>query len=198
MTGRERPAARARDRVRRHLPIVILASLLTLSLLWLYWPRPGPGPIVLLGRGSEGQSRWAVLAERSGRRACLQVRVDGARRRLMCDRDWDAPTGVNVWHGEPPARPFERFGPPSLLRVTFAGSDRVLLVAVLPGEITRLSLSGPAGPAGPAGPDTPLPVGRLLGTDQAYVLAVVPRASAGEPKAFDAAGRPVFYRFLNP
>jgi hypothetical protein len=170
----------------------VLLTLLLAGLLWLYWPRPGPGPVVLLGRGSVGTARWAVLGQRASGGACLQVRVDGARRRLMCDRHWDAPGGVNVWHGELPAHPVARFGSPSLLRVTFPGSDRVLVVSVLAEEITRLSLAGP-----PGEPSTPLPVHLLLGSKNPYVLAVVPQARAGRPSAFDDDGRPVFYRFMD-
>ena len=193
MTVRNRSARRTRDLVRRYLPILVLLSLLTASALWKYRPGSEPGPIVLLDRGAVGGSRWAVLAERAGQGACLQVRVNGARRRLMCDRSWNAPAGVDVWHGEPPARPVERFGPPSLLRVTFPGADQVLLVAPVPAEVARMTLPGPD-----RGRDLPLPVRRLLGTDQAYVLAVVPKARAGEPRAFDRVGRPVYYRFRNP
>lgn len=189
---------RAPEWVRRRPTTVLLTAFVTLTLtttlLVLLWPRPEPGPIVLLGRGSVGESRWAVLAEHLGfGGACLELRVDGARRQRMCDWRWDAPFGaVNLWHGEPPAQPVERYGPPSLLRVTFAGSDQVLVVSVVPEEVALLSLPGPAG-----GPETRLPVRRLLGSDQAYVLAVVPKTHLGEPAAFDDAGEPLFYRFLN-
>lgn len=177
--------------LKRRLWAVVLVMLVVAGVSWLYRPRPAPGPVVLLGRGSVGGSRWAVLGQRAGGAACLQVRVDGARRRLMCDRHWAAPGGVNVWHGELPERPVATFGPPSLLRVTFPGSDQVLVVSVLAEEITRLSLAGPPGEAG-----TPLPIHSLLGSNHPYVLAVVAKARAGEPKAFDGEDRPVFYRFL--
>jgi hypothetical protein len=114
------------------------------------------------------------------------MRVDGVARKLMCDRHWAGP--VNLWDGEPAERPGLPVGPPPLLRVTFPQSDRLLLVSVLPSEVTELRLSGTGGR-----PDTRLTVRRLLDSDHRYVLAVVDRAQFGEPKAFDAAGRRVYY-----
>jgi hypothetical protein len=173
--------------------IVIVAVLLSVLLLNLLWPAPEPGRVVLLGRGSLGESRWAVLMtqRQSDVRACLQVRIDGALRRTMCDRDWQHPAGVNLWHGKLPQPPGNEFGPPSLLRVTFPGSDQVLVVSVLSGEIARLSLAGP-----PGTPDLALPVHQVINSENAYVLAVLPKARAGEPTAYDSKGRPVYYRFL--
>lgn len=177
------------ERIRRRAAWGVLAALVLGALVWTFWPKPASGPLLLLDRDQVGGSRWAVLAQQAGGSACLQVRVNGARRARMCDRHWAG--SVNLWHGALPERLVEPIGPPSLLRVTFPGSDQVLLVTVLPEAITQLRLAGTAGRA-----DTSLAVHRLLRSDHNYVIAVVDRASLGEPEAFDAAGQPIFYRFL--
>ncbi|RSM63962.1 hypothetical protein DMB66_21775 [Actinoplanes sp. ATCC 53533] len=168
----------------------MLAVLALTAAAWAFWPAGDPGPLVLIDRAQVGGSRWAVLAQQSGGTACLQVRVNGARRARMCDRHWAE--SVNLWHGPLPEHQVVPIGPPSLLRVTFPGSDRVLVVSVLPEAITELRLAGPG-----HRPDTRLTVRRLLGSKENYVLAVVDRAQLGEPKAFDSAGQPIYYRFMD-
>lgn len=172
------------------MALSVLAVLVLTAVVWTLWPPPEPGPILLLDRARVGESRWAVLAQQADGTACLQVRVNGVRRARMCDRHWAE--DVNLWHGPLPEHQVVPIGPPSLLRVTFPSSERVLLVSVLPEAITELRLAGTGGR-----PDTRLTVRRLLASDHNYVLAVVDRAQLGEPRAFDSAGEPIFYRFMN-
>ncbi len=167
----------------------MLAVLVLIAVAWTFWPNSAQGPVLLLDRAQVGESRWAILAQQAGNTACLQVRVNGARRERMCDRDWAGP--VNLWHGALPERRDETLGPPPLLRVTFPGSDQVLLVTVLHHAVTELRLAGAGGR-----PDTFLAVHRLLTSDHNYVVAVVDRAQLGEPRAFDSAGQPIYYRYL--
>jgi hypothetical protein len=177
------------ERFRRRAALSVLAVLVLSAAAWIFWPNPVQGPLLLLDRDQVGGSRWAILAQQAGDTACLQVRVNGARRERMCDRHWAG--SVNLWHGALPERADETFRPPTLLHVTFPGSDQVLLVTVLHHAITELRLAGVGGR-----PDTYLAVHRLLTSDHNYVVAVVDRAQLGEPRAFDSAGEPIFHRFV--
>ncbi len=158
---------------------------------YFLWPRDPAGPVLVVHHGTVGESRWAVLAQQGPDGACLQVRVDGARRELMCDLDWDVPR-VHLWHGDMPEPRPSYMRPPSLLRVSFPGSDDVLVVSVLPSEIVRLQLAGAGGKAA-----TPVAVRRLLESDVNYVTAVVDRAQLGEVEAFSREGGPIWYEIMD-
>lgn len=187
--AREHGAAKAPQRKRR--TVVFLAALLGM-IGFLFWQRGPAGPLVLLHQGTIAQSRWVVVAQEAADSdvACLQVRVDGARRELMCDRHWGSDGGVNLRVGVAPESPTEASGPVSLLRIAFPGSDDILVVTVVPREIATMRLAG-------AGGGTDLTVRRLLRSDHSYVTQVVKRDQLGEVRAADARGLPLHYQFLD-
>jgi hypothetical protein len=170
--------------------VVLLATLLG----WWHWPRQPPGPVQLLQRGTVGGTAWSVLAQRAGSGvACLQVRVDGARRALMCDQHWDRDVHL-LWHGPlPPPSAGSTIGPPSLLRVRFPGTGRTLVVSVLYDEIATLRTPSIARDDGLVLRTTP-----LFDTDFRYVVAVLTTADATELRAFAADGEPIFYNYVDP
>jgi hypothetical protein len=144
------------------------------------WLGSASGPVQVIHQGQVGSSRWAIVAEETRIAACLQVRVDGARRELMCGADWANPGGVEAYPGAP--------SPPSLLRVGFPGTDQVLVVSVLAPDVTRLTTAD----------GTPLTVRTLLGSDLPYVAQVLDRAQAAEVRAYDAHGQRLGYRLYAP
>jgi hypothetical protein len=170
---------------RRDVVVVLLLAVLA---GWWHWPRQAPGPVELLQQGTVAGTGWSVLAERAGSgRACLQVRVAGARRALMCDQHWDRDVH-RLWHGPPPPTAGTTIGPPSLLRVRFPGAGQVLVVSVLYDEIATLTT-----PSAAVLHTTP-----LFDTDFHYVVGVLPAADAVDLRAFAADGEPLFYHFADP
>jgi hypothetical protein len=168
---------------------VVVVLLLTAIVVWVHWPAPPPGPVELLHQGAVGGTGWSVLAQRAGSdHGCLQVRVGGARRALMCDQHWDRDVH-RLWHGTPPPSAGSTIGPPSLLRVRFPGTDQVLVVSVVYDEIATLK----AGTGKAVLRTTP-----LYDTDFHYVHGVLPQADAADLQAFAADGEPLFYHYVDP
>jgi hypothetical protein len=152
---------------------VIVLALLAVIAGWSQWPRQPPGPVQLLHRGTVGETGWSVLAQRTGSGgACLQVRVGGARRALMCDQHWDRDV-YRLWRGAPPRSAEPTIGPPSLLRVRFPGTDQMLVVSVLYDEIATLTA-----PPGAGTDEVILHTVPLFDTEFHYVVAVLAIAAA--------------------
>ncbi len=155
---------------------------------WLFWPREPPSPVQLLRQGTVGTTGWSILGQRAGTgAACLQVRAGGARQALMCDQHWDRDVH-RLWHGPPPPGAGPVIAAPSLLRVGFPGSDEVLVVSVLYGEITTLRA--------PSGSGVAVPTAPLFDTTFRYVAAVLPAADAAGLQAFAADGEPLYYHYV--
>ncbi|GAB1691796.1 hypothetical protein [Krasilnikovia sp. M28-CT-15] len=174
------------------VPAAVLAAGLGLLLLmrWITPPEPPPVPYRFVERGVLGQTRWSVLVADPDGRPCLQVRVDGAERALMCDRDWDLPPGpaTMLWSSGETPRP-TNLRPPPLLQVDGVGSDRVLVASVLPDTITEVRLSATGGP------DETLTPRRLDPDRQlTFVAAVVARDQLAGPQAFDRTGQTIWYQ----
>ena len=172
---------------------VVVVLLIAGILAWWYWPRPAPGPIQLLQRGTIGGTGWSVLAQRTGSGdACLQVRVGGARRALMCDQHWDRDV-QRLWHGPPPSSAGSRIGPPSLLRIRFPDTDEVLVVSILYDEVATMTTPPTTGHDSVVLHTMP-----LFDTEFHYVVGVLATADAADLRAFTADGEPLFYYFLDP
>ncbi|GAB1640497.1 hypothetical protein [Krasilnikovia sp. MM14-A1259] len=169
----------------------ILLPLLALVIAFWYWPLPPAAPVEVLQQGTVGGASWSVLVQRAdARTACLQVRVGGARRARMCDQHWDRDVH-RLWHGARPSSAGAEIGPPSLLRVAFPGTDRMLVVSVLYGEIATLS-PPPRDGSGPVVLHT-VP---LLDTEFHYVVAVIAAADAKDLEAYAADGEELFYHYV--
>lgn len=154
--------------------------LLAAVTVYLHWPRPPAGPTQLLRQGTVGGTGWSVLGQRAGSGdACLQVRVAGARRALMCDQHWDR----DVQQLSRAAG-----GPPSLLVVRFQGTEQVLVVSVLYREIATLRA--------PDGDRAVLHTAPLFDTGMAYVADVLAADDAAALQAFAADGEPLFYQYV--
>jgi hypothetical protein len=167
----------------------VVLLIVAAAFAWLYWPRGEPGPVEALQRGAEGGTEWSVLGQSAGSGdACLQVRAGGARRALMCDQHWDRDVH-RLWHGPRPPSAGSVIGTPSLLRVRFPGTDRVLVVSVLYDEIAFLE-----------SPSTgvKLHTKPLYDTDFHYVVGVLSLAESADLRAFAADGEPLFYHYVDP
>jgi hypothetical protein len=176
-----------RPNLRDVVVLVIVAAIAA----WMHWPSEPPGPVEVLRQGGVGDTGWSVLGQRAGSgHACVQVRVGGARRALMCDQHWDRDVH-RLWRGPRPPAAGPQIGPPSLLRVRFPGGDRVLVVSVLYDDIAVLRT-----PPRDGADELVLRTIPLYDTDFHYVVAVLDAADAGALEAFAADGERLFYHYV--
>jgi hypothetical protein len=152
-------------------------------------PAPPPAPYRFVERGMLGQTRWSILVADPEGTPCLQVRVDGAERAVLCDRDWDAPgPPTMLWSGAEAALA-PNLRPPPLLEIDGIGSDQVLVASVLPDRIAELRLSAAGRPDRTLTP-RPLDRDRQL----TFVAAVVARDQLAGVRAVDRAGQTIWYQ----
>ncbi|WP_155373582.1 hypothetical protein [Catellatospora vulcania] len=169
----------------------VTVPVLAIIAAFMFWPSDPPGPLLLLGQGTSGTVAWSVLGQSTDSgEGCLQVRVNGARRALMCDQHWERDV-QRLWHGPLPDPAGPLFGAPSLLKVPLPEGGRVLIVSVVYDEIAVLQV-----PAAGTAPAASLRPERLFDSDFRYVVAVLEAGQADRIQAFAADGEPLYYQFL--